>query len=81
MERSFLILLPKLNLQQATEAANKIKNIIGAKDFLDVGKRTASFGVAALNGEESLNSILNRADQALYRAKDGGRNKVEVDSI
>ncbi|HEX7442203.1 MAG TPA: GGDEF domain-containing protein [Caldimonas sp.] len=41
-------------------------------------KVTASFGVTLLASDESLEHALARADEALYRAKDGGRNQVQV---
>ena len=46
-------------------------------------KRTASFGVASLEGRDkqaSIVKLLQRADEALYRAKQAGRNRVEVSS-
>ncbi|MBT8083862.1 MAG: diguanylate cyclase, partial [Woeseia sp.] len=42
-------------------------------------KMTASFGVAALSGKDNdLEALLVRADQAMYRAKEAGRNQVVV---
>ena len=38
--------------------------------------RSASFGVAAWNGQEDARALVNRADRALYIAKETGRNKV-----
>jgi PleD family two-component response regulator len=39
---------------------------------------TASFGVAEFEPPDDLNSLLKRADDALYRAKDKGRSRVEA---
>ncbi len=39
---------------------------------------TASLGVTLLMANESLETALARADEALYRAKNGGRNQVQV---
>lgn len=37
---------------------------------------TASIGVAVYDDEESAYSLINRADAAMYRAKEAGRNRV-----
>ena len=39
---------------------------------------TFSLGVAPVRGNETMEELLVAADSALYRAKDGGRNRVEV---
>ena len=39
-------------------------------------RMTVSFGVAQVDGEEALEATLERADRALYRAKEPGRNRV-----
>jgi diguanylate cyclase (GGDEF)-like protein len=45
---------------------------------LATGKVTASFGVTQMaNAAESLDTLLGRADLALYQAKNSGRNRVE----
>lgn len=74
----FLVVLPKADLIEAKEVAEKIRKIIQKSEFSHIGNRTASFGVATLLNEESLNDILNRADKALYKAKNSGRNRVEI---
>lgn len=46
----------------------------------DMKYLTCSFGIAErLYGETDIIETLNRADQALYRAKEAGRNRVELD--
>ncbi len=72
----FLIILPNTNLTGALEAAEKIRTSIENYPFSVVGKKTASFGVAEFLVEENEDSFIERADQALYRAKSGGRNQV-----
>jgi diguanylate cyclase len=44
-----------------------------------IGRVTLSFGVAELTGTETVEAFIERADAALYRAKQGGRNCVMVD--
>jgi two-component system cell cycle response regulator len=41
---------------------------------------TISIGIAALSGQDNAASVLKRADQALYRAKRDGRNRVVPDA-
>ena len=43
-----------------------------------IGKVTLSAGVTALKAGDSIESLIDRADQALYGAKESGRNKVSV---
>ncbi len=49
-------------------------------DGTPIGRVTFSAGVAALSGTEGGEDLLHRADQALYRAKEGGRNQVVIDA-
>ena len=74
----FLILLPKTNLEDSKQIAEKVRKEIELHKFTEIGNKTASFGVATHSNNESLSSLLNRADKALYAAKENGRNRVEV---
>jgi len=74
----FLVLLPNTNLNVAQEIALRLKGRIEKTSFTTVGNRTASFGVVTLLKNESLQSLVARADEALYLAKDKGRNRVEI---
>ena len=40
-------------------------------------KKTASFGVSIYNNDENVETIIKRADDALYKAKENGRNRIE----
>ena len=72
----FLMLLPGSGARAAQGVAEKLRQAVQAIDFPQVGTKTASLGVACLQFEESLESLLRRADEALYAAKRGGRNRV-----
>lgn len=74
----FLVICPETTLEHAVALANKIREVVGEHVFPDVGKKTASFGVATLAPGENEGDLIARADEALYRAKKGGRNRVEA---
>ncbi|MEO8959037.1 MAG: diguanylate cyclase [Rudaea sp.] len=73
----FLILLPDMRLAAACKRAEQIRHSIAALRVGDEGLHvTLSLGVAELIAGEHLDDCLRRSDQALYRAKDAGRNTV-----
>ena len=74
----FFVLLPRTSLAQATEIALRLQERITGMDCPKLGLRTASFGVATLEKDDNLASIVQRADKALYLAKVRGKNRVEV---
>ena len=74
----FMVLCPATRLADAGTVAEKLRAAIAAHDFPVVGQKTASFGVAELAAGETLEHAVERADTALYRAKENGRNRVEV---
>lgn len=76
----FILLLPETSADGARELAERIRRAIEAKHLSVRGlpvHTTVSIGIAAfpLHGED-LQSILNKADQAMYLAKKTGRNRV-----
>jgi len=73
----FLVLLPGTRLADACRQADHIRRAIEALNADGRGLRvTISAGVAELSASDTLADCLRRCDQALYRAKDDGRNKV-----
>jgi diguanylate cyclase (GGDEF)-like protein len=73
----FLMLLPGTRLKDACQQADNIRRHIEALNVDGRGLRvTLSAGVAELSASDTLADCLRRSDQALYRAKDGGRNQV-----
>lgn len=73
----FVILITNEDAQTVKAIAEKIRNKIECCDFIEVGKLTASFGVThCLEGDDK-ETIIKRADKALYQAKEYGRNRVE----
>lgn len=77
----FSVLLPETNLDQARIVADRLRVI--ASQPIDTGETslliTISLGLTALDDEKAdLQILLQRADGALYQAKDSGRNQVAV---
>ncbi|HEX7896555.1 MAG TPA: GGDEF domain-containing protein [Planctomycetota bacterium] len=71
------ILMPKAAADEAAGAAERLRKAIEGRKISGVAV-TASFGVAQLDvAMKSGDDLVERADQALYRAKEGGRNRVE----
>jgi diguanylate cyclase (GGDEF)-like protein len=76
----FIVLFPRSTLPEAVAVAEKVRGIIASADFPVVGHKTVSMGVATLRQGESIEQWTTRADEALYRAKTGGRNAVCADN-
>ena len=74
----FEILLPKTDILGAAEAAEKIRKRIEEEAHPRAGSITASFGVAERTPGETFSAFYRRADDALYRAKQTGRNRVVI---
>lgn len=74
----FMIICPETNFQGTIKVAQSLREIISEYEFPTVNKISASFGVSAYNkDDENIDKIIARADNALYKAKVNGRNKVE----
>ena len=78
----FLVLLPETPLHGARRVAETLRREIAERPVPWSGEAltvTASFGLAqTLPGEVNVQAVIARADQALYRAKDDGRNCVRI---
>jgi two-component system chemotaxis response regulator CheY len=80
----FLAVLPGADIIQSAEVAERCRHHVESLrikgDNGEVVRLSASFGVAAIDGadRESCDALLEQADQALYWAKDAGRNRVKI---
>jgi diguanylate cyclase (GGDEF)-like protein len=75
----FIILAPETDLRGASIHAERLRRDIEAFDFETVGHITSSFGVTEFRAnKDSVESLLDRVDKALYLAKEFGRNRVET---
>ncbi|WP_373000469.1 diguanylate cyclase [Sulfurimonas sp.] len=73
----FVILLPNTEITSAVSFAEHIRVYIEDFVFTEELKVTCSFGVAQIGEDDTEESLLKRADEALYKAKNRGRNRVE----
>ncbi|MEO7793330.1 MAG: diguanylate cyclase [Thermoanaerobaculia bacterium] len=74
-----LIFLPETNLAGAVEAAEKVRQRLGEVPLIVKGEElrlSLSIGVAEANRDEPVTEVIRRADEALYRAKQDGRDRV-----
>jgi diguanylate cyclase (GGDEF)-like protein len=76
----FTIILPGTHGEEARTVAERLRTAVAAEDFSD-GKNpdlmiTISVGVTQYRHNEPISSFVQRADQAMYRSKQGGRNRV-----
>jgi two-component system cell cycle response regulator len=81
----FMLILPETEAQSLAAIGEKVRQAVSATP-VDVGTihvslpLTISVGVTAFHADsDSGESLIARADAALYRAKTGGRNRVEFD--
>ena len=72
----FMVLLQGVKIEKAKDIAEYIRSIIEVEHFDEVNNITCSFGVSIYKQGDSISTITQRADEALYEAKETGRNKV-----
>lgn len=75
----FLIICPETDASGAVKLAEKLRLAVDRERFSHIGRLTVSLGAAVHRPDESAASILARSDQALYVAKNKGRNRVETE--
>ncbi|TCI35668.1 GGDEF domain-containing protein [Exiguobacterium sp. SH3S2] len=72
----FLIVAPQSTLTDGIQLADKLRQKINDEPFGPVPHVTCSFGVSSLDGGKTVEQALQDADEALYVAKNSGRNQV-----
>lgn len=75
----FLIILPETDAAGAATVAEKLRASIEGEKFNDAehsARVTMTFGISTYTGPQSLDTLINKADSALYLGKDQGRNRV-----
>ena len=74
----FVVLCPDTILGTVTMLAERLRENVAKAPFSEVGQVTISVGVAECMVDEAWEDWFKRADAALYRAKEGGRNQVQI---
>lgn len=72
----FIVISAQTGEEGAFSIAKHLRSKIGEFEFNNIKKLTASFGIASSAVDDDINSIVERADQALYKAKNGGRDRI-----
>ncbi|GGB54392.1 GGDEF domain-containing protein [Roseibium aquae] len=81
----FAIILPHSSLKEATEVAERIRKAVMSKELVkrstgeNLGRITISIGVSTFHQNDTQETIVQRADEALYAAKRDGRNMVKTE--
>ena len=76
----FVLVLPETGGEPARSLAERLRRAVAERELVSGRTITMSFGLAAAAPGDSLRSLQSRADRALYRAKQRGRNRMESDS-
>jgi len=74
----FVVILPDTQAGNARRVAEALREQLAKAVVGRASPVTASFGVTQWDGQEASQALLARADQALYAAKRGGRDRVEA---
>jgi diguanylate cyclase (GGDEF)-like protein len=80
----FIVVLPRADAQRAMEIAERLRAAVERLDWSDVDpalRVTVSVGVAERVDEDDFAALSRRADDSLYRAKEHGRNRVELAGV
>lgn len=81
----FAVILPNTSLIDASIVADQIRRAVAMKELVKkstgekLGRITLSIGVATLHDNDTIETIIDRADKCLYAAKDAGRNNVQTE--
>ncbi len=74
----FVLLLPHMDAGQASELAARVKDAVSRYDFSAHIEISCSFGIAQMMKGQSIEQMIGLADRLMYRAKERGKNMIEV---
>ncbi|MBF0468575.1 MAG: diguanylate cyclase [Desulfamplus sp.] len=79
----FTVILPETSIEKGCVVGERIRKVFESKSFFPARgkeiKSTISVGAAQLNQNESITSLIKRADMAMFKSKNNGRNRVTCD--
>jgi polar amino acid transport system substrate-binding protein len=74
----FMIICPETTIDGGEQLAQKIKSVIENFNFPNIHTMTCSFGISEIHSGDRIENVVGRADRALYRAKEEGRNRISI---
>lgn len=77
----FMLICADTGLPDAVAFAQRLRAAVSARDFSVTGRMTASLGVACVQDGDTIHGMIARADEALYRSKELGRDRVEYAAV
>jgi len=77
----FILLIESESIESLKRALEHIRQRVAHHTFSDVGAVTCSFGATLYMVGEDIDTTIQRADKALYKAKESGRNQVQVEMV
>ncbi len=77
----FLIICPETNKDQAFILAEKLRNEVANYNFDKIGQKTISLGIGQFTTDDTEETLIKKADIALYESKNNGRNQTTIYSL
>ena len=77
----FIVLIESESIESFTKALEHIRQRVADHSFIDVGAATCSIGATFYSIGEDIDTTIERADIALYKAKNSGKNQVQVERV
>ncbi len=72
----FVMICPEVDKEKILIHADKLRQKVELHKFKTVGNKTISIGITLSKNDDTIDSLVHRADEALYMAKNSGRNKI-----
>lgn len=77
----FVMMLPHTDIDEALFVSEKLRSTIENHQFDNIPNITCSIGISQFHNHDTQSTFFKRADKALYKAKELGRNRVEIETL